>query len=153
MYESFYEEPNDCGTMMTLFIVATIVFAVFWFVQNIKNAQHNPPDIKELGRSSWTLLHSIAANHDGDGQDKTGDMSTFLQLFAKFYPCKECSDHMKRYLQAHPPDTRNKHTLQNWCCQFHNDVNRKLGKPLWNCNETTTRWGNGDVCTSCKPKW
>lgn len=53
-------------------------------------------DRAELGRSSWGLLHTITAyfpkNPNSSQQSK---MKQFLNLFAEFYPCKECADDLK----------------------------------------------------------
>ena len=39
--------------------------------------------------------------------------------------------------------------LMRWCCEFHNHVNEKLGKPIFPCSadELDLRWRDGrDEC-------
>lgn len=59
-----------------------------------------PPDSRELGRSTWTYLHSLAAHYpDKPGADEKKEMSSFVRTFARTYPCHYCADHMQEYIQ------------------------------------------------------
>lgn len=55
-----------------------------------------PLDRQKLGRYSWSVLHSFAAYYPATPtDDQKNDMKQFLQLFAKFYPCQDCSEDFK----------------------------------------------------------
>jgi hypothetical protein len=51
-----------------------------------------PPDILELGRATWTLLHSVAAYYpDQPTEQQQLKMRAFVEALGEFYPC-EVSD-------------------------------------------------------------
>lgn len=55
-----------------------------------------PLDRQQLGRSSWSVLHTIAAYYpERPSQDQQKDMVQFMSLFTKFYPCEDCSQDFK----------------------------------------------------------
>ena len=49
-------------------------------------------------------------------------MKNFLLGFAKFYPCKICSNHFQRDLKELPPQLDSKKEFVIWTCQIHNMV-------------------------------
>lgn len=107
-----------------------------------------PPDVEALGRSTWTLLHSMAATYPERADTKQQeDMGGFLKLFAKLYPCWVCADDFQTWM-AHPSG-RNKPKLGGrsefgwWMCEAHNEVNRKLGKKEFDCRFWEERWRSG----------
>ncbi|KAH8038006.1 hypothetical protein HPB51_020526 [Rhipicephalus microplus] len=51
-----------------------------------------PPDRSELGRCTWSLLHSVAAYYPKrPSAEQQRDAEQFFRLFARLYPCKECA--------------------------------------------------------------
>jgi hypothetical protein len=101
-----------------------------------------PPDVQELGRSAWTLLHSIAATFpEKPSEMDKREMGDFINKIAKFYPCSKCSQHMQEQLKMERPNLQNRSTLQAYFCWLHNSVNKKLGKSLFDCNQIRDRWG------------
>ncbi|KAJ5998739.1 hypothetical protein N7451_006549 [Penicillium sp. IBT 35674x] len=107
-----------------------------------------PPDVEALGRSTWTLLHTMAATYPekADTQQQS-DMQGFLKLFSRLYPCWVCADDFKTWM-AHPSG-RNQPKLSGrkefgwWMCEAHNEVNRKLGKKEFDCRFWEERWKTG----------
>ena len=77
----------------------------------------------ELGRNTWFLLHEMA-KHPKSAANVFED---FMYHLAYLYPCKECSKHMMEYFEEHVPVMS-----EQWVHEFHNDVNRRLGKPKYN---------------------
>ncbi|CAI7577310.1 unnamed protein product [Penicillium glandicola] len=107
-----------------------------------------PPDVEELGRSTWTLLHSMAATYPEKATtEHQANMSGFLKFFAKLYPCWVCADDFQTWM-AHPSG-RNQPKLESrkefgwWMCEAHNEVNRKLGKKEFDCRFWEERWRTG----------
>jgi FAD-linked sulfhydryl oxidase len=124
---------------------------------NLSTRKSNVPDLKELGRGSWTLLHTVSAKYpNAASKNEQEDMRKFLHGFAKFYPCDQCSVHMLAYMEQNPPDCRNRDTLQKWVCNLHNQVNNKLGKTLIDCKNVSSiheRWigSKNEICNgNCK---
>ncbi|KAI5902946.1 Mitochondrial FAD-linked sulfhydryl oxidase ERV1 [Candida parapsilosis] len=110
----------------------------------LKYAKEEPPDVAQLGKSSWTLLHSIAATFPETPNTKQQqDMKSFLNLFAGFYPCWYCGEDFVRYMNKHEPQTKSQDDLGKWLCEAHNDVNKKLGKPQFDCQFWKQRWKDG----------
>lgn len=75
------------------------------------------------------------------------DLKQFIKLFGSFYPCWHCGEDFQAYMQKSEPITTSQDSFGKWLCDAHNEVNRKLGKPEFNCNLWKRRWvDGGDDC-------
>lgn len=109
-----------------------------------------PPDVEILGRSSWTLLHTIAATYpDTPSRTQQADMLRFVDLFAKLYPCWVCADDFQAYMARRVPKVASRDDFGQWLCGAHNDVNRKLGKEVFDCSRWLERWKTGPKDGRC----
>lgn len=124
-----------------------------YYTDNHKNEteQFNCPlDADQLGRATWSYLHTMAAYYPESPSDATReDMRTFVNLFAKFYPCDPCAWHLRERLKTTQPDTTDNKSLSRWFCYEHNEVNRRLGKPLFDCARVLEQWKDGWEDGSC----
>ncbi|CAH1392737.1 unnamed protein product [Nezara viridula] len=110
-----------------------------------------PLDKKKLGLCSWMFLHTMAAYYsDTPSSQEQKDMFLFIHLFAKFYPCKECSRHFQNTLENYPPDVTSRKKLSQWLCEVHNVVNKRLKQLLFDCKVVDQRWRTGWEDGSCK---
>ncbi|KAL8284152.1 hypothetical protein RQP46_004901 [Phenoliferia psychrophenolica] len=58
----------------------------------------------ELGRSSWKLLHTMAARFPLEPTESEKDaFKSFIYLFSRLYPCGECAAEFQALLKKHPP--------------------------------------------------
>ncbi|KAJ3063697.1 hypothetical protein HDU99_004728, partial [Rhizoclosmatium hyalinum] len=63
-----------------------------------------PPDSKQLGRHTWTFLHTMAAYYpDNPTEAEQKNASTFMRSFSKLYPCSYCAQHLQQELKKTPP--------------------------------------------------
>ncbi|PZD44543.1 ERV1, Mitochondrial sulfhydryl oxidase the biogenesis of cytosolic FeS protein [Pyrenophora tritici-repentis] len=63
-----------------------------------------PPDVEELGRSSWTLLHSITGAYPVNPSPQLqSETKSFLTTFGKLYPCWVCAEDFQAWMQKNTP--------------------------------------------------
>jgi mitochondrial FAD-linked sulfhydryl oxidase len=105
-----------------------------------------PPDVEQLGRASWTLLHSIAATYPSRPPvELQRETSQFISTFSKLYPCWVCAEDFQSWLkeEGNAPRVSSREELGRWMCEAHNAVNEKLGKQKFDCNKWQQRWRTG----------
>ncbi|KAJ9611212.1 Flavin-linked sulfhydryl oxidase of the mitochondrial IMS [Cladophialophora chaetospira] len=105
-----------------------------------------PPDVEELGRSTWMLLHSMAATYPEVATPETQSiMKQFISTFSRLYPCYVCAEDFQGWLKepGNEPKVKGQDELGLWACQAHNAVNVKLGKPEFDCSLWKQRWKDG----------
>eukprot|EP00261_Vitis_vinifera_P018023 XP_010647928.1 PREDICTED: FAD-linked sulfhydryl oxidase ERV1 isoform X2 [Vitis vinifera] len=60
----------------------------------------NPVTKVELGRATWTFLHTLAAQFpDNPTRQQKKDVKELMAILSRMYPCKECADHFKEVLR------------------------------------------------------
>ena len=115
-----------------------------------ESSKECPLDIEELGRNTWSFLHTMAAYYPETPSLKDqGDMVSFIKLFSKFYPCSHCAGDFRESIKEVKPDVSSRYSLSQWFCEQHNIVNDKLGKPAFDCSKVLERWGVGWKDGSC----
>ena len=92
----------------------------------------SPPEV--WGPAVWTLFHTLTEKINENAYKKL-----YLQLFyfivriCKNLPCPDCSNDASIFLaKIKPTDFKNKDDLKNFIYLFHNRVNYKKRKPLFN---------------------
>ncbi|KAG4305985.1 hypothetical protein PORY_000895 [Pneumocystis oryctolagi] len=105
-----------------------------------------PPDSESLGRATWTFLHTMAANYpELATAEEQSEMRNFLTIFAKRYPCIYCAQDFREWMHQKENEmmVSGRKELSLWMCKAHNEVNRKLGKPIFDCIKWKERWLDG----------
>ncbi|CAM8935312.1 unnamed protein product [Rhodiola kirilowii] len=111
----------------------------------IQKQSAGPVNKEELGRATWTLLHTLAAQYpDNPTRQQKKDVKELMAILSRIYPCKECADHFKEVLRASPVQAGSQSELSQWMCYAHNVVNRSLGKLTFPCERVDARWGKLD---------
>ncbi|KAI9589497.1 FAD-linked sulfhydryl oxidase ALR [Glossina fuscipes] len=109
-----------------------------------------PLDKNKLGRFTWGLLHTMAAFYtDNPTDSEKKDMKSFFDVFARVYPCEYCARDFQKDLRDNPVKVNSQKEFSIWLCNFHNRVNKKLGKPLFDCGKINERWRDGWLDGSC----
>ena len=119
--------------------------------QSNKSNKPCPPDVNEIGRSSWTLLHTISVYLPENelSVQQQSDASQFMSILSRSYPCTYCAEDLRQDLKDDPPKVRTGREFSQWLCQLHNKVNVKLGKPEFDCSQVYERWRDGYKDGSC----
>lgn len=89
----------------------------------------------ELGNAAWKLLHTILARYpEQPNQKERLHLEQYIWSFAQVYPCGDCARHFILLLEKYPPQTNSRKNAAMWGCFIHNQVNRRLGKPDYDCS-------------------
>lgn len=111
---------------------------------------HCPPDVEQLGRATWTFLHTTAAYYpERPTAVQRANMMSLIRSLPILYPCTTCASDFGEDIGKHPPDVSGRVGLSRWLCERHNEVNEKLGKEIFNCLKTDERWKDGPSDGSC----
>ncbi|KAI7867921.1 ERV/ALR sulfhydryl oxidase domain-containing protein [Spinellus fusiger] len=98
----------------------------------------------ELGRSTWKLLHTMAARYpETPTPDERLALQQFITLLSRLYPCGECAEHFQAILRKYPPQTSSRVAASQWACAIHNQVNLSLGKEEYNCANIEANYACG----------
>ncbi|OMO63342.1 Erv1/Alr [Corchorus olitorius] len=120
-----------------------------------------PVTKEELGRATWTFLHTLGAQYpENPTRQQKKDVKELMSILSRMYPCKECADHFKEVLRytsvfpislplvidarANPVQAGSHDEFSQWLCHVHNVVNRSLGKLIFPCERVDARWGKLD---------
>jgi len=119
---------------------------------------------KKYGPGNWDALHTIALHCDENNTPET-----FLEVFKIIvfnFKCMSCRPHAIKYYKQHPPEVilykytfdapkskfdnnslRNKYPCSYYINLFHNTVNHRLGKQLYDLSESIKL--TKGVCNQC----
>ncbi|KAJ6409492.1 hypothetical protein OIU84_009066 [Salix udensis] len=55
---------------------------------------------EELGRATWTFLHTLAAQYpEHPTRQQKKDVKELMAILSRMYPCQECADHFKEVIK------------------------------------------------------
>lgn len=115
--------------------------------QRLMNTPHNiarppppppPPEVKlKWGRPIWTFFHLLAHKvKDSDFAAIRLELLNTIFSICTVLPCPVCSEHAKRYLQSiNFNNIRTKQEMKVMICNFHNEVNKRKGYPIFNAEQ------------------
>ncbi|EEF34893.1 FAD-linked sulfhydryl oxidase ERV1 [Ricinus communis] len=107
-----------------------------------KGTSAAPVTKEELGRATWTFLHTLAAQYpENPTRQQKKDVKQLMAILSRMYPCKECADHFREVLRVNPVQAGSHTEFSQWLCHVHNVVNRSLGKLVFPCERVDARWG------------
>jgi len=88
----------------------------------------------ELGRAAWKLMHTTFARFpEHPSASESSALRTYVHLFQRLYPCGECAEHFATVLKQYPPQVSSRKAAVAWGCHVHNEVNKQLGKKVYDC--------------------
>ncbi|KAF8190839.1 ERV/ALR sulfhydryl oxidase domain-containing protein [Pholiota molesta] len=106
-----------------------------------------------LGRATWKLLHTTTLRYpEHPTQDERDALSSYFYLSSRLYPCGECAAEFQQLLAKFPPQTSSRKAASLWLCAVHNEVNKRLHKPDFDCAHLSDEYdcGCGDEPVSTK---
>ncbi|CAH9118862.1 unnamed protein product [Cuscuta europaea] len=113
--------------------------------KSIQETFDGPVIKEELGRATWTFLHTLASQYpEKPTRQQKKDVKELMAIISRMYPCQECADHFKEVLQSNPVQAGSQAQFSLWLCRVHNIVNRSLAKPIFPCERVDARWGKLD---------
>ena len=91
-----------------------------------------PPSI--WGPPIWVFLHTLAAKiNENDYNKLISELFPLIKRVCSLLPCPECSQHASIFLgKIQPKDISTKKDFINTIYLFHNSVNYRSKKPLYN---------------------
>jgi hypothetical protein len=92
----------------------------------------SPPEV--WGPAIWTLFHTISEKINENAYPYViHSMFTIIRRICSFLPCPDCSRHASSFLaKINIKDYKTKNEFKNMIYLFHNSVNAKKRKPLFN---------------------
>jgi mitochondrial FAD-linked sulfhydryl oxidase len=85
------------------------------------------------GPQFWFTMHTVAYFYsDTPSPTEMAHAKEFYASLASLLPCPGCASHYAHLLAKHPVDhaIRSRMMLMQWVNMIHNEVNRRLGKPI-----------------------
>lgn len=80
-------------------------------------------------------MHTMVARFPEEpSPEERKTLETFVYLFSRLYPCGDCARHFRGLLAKYPPQTSSRNAAAGWLCFVHNQVNERLKKPIFDCN-------------------
>lgn len=113
-------------------------------------------DPKVFGPGKWDDIHGLAAR--ATTYEKKRECLNFIYFVTSTLKCKTCLGHATEYVKAHPPeeflDVKDAYGRDRglfiWTVNFHNAVNRRLGKPEVDEETAYTIHGpENEICETC----
>jgi len=102
---------------------------------------------RALGQAAWKLMHTMTLRYpENPTPDEREALRAYFHLQARLYPCGECAAEFQQLLIKLPPQTSSRRSAALWLCHVHNEVNKRLAKPIFDCAhlDSTYDCGCGD---------
>lgn len=104
---------------------------------------------KYLGPGYWASWH-LKTIH-ADTESKKAEIARNIALDIQNFPCMDCKNHAKTYVSRNPliKAVKSTHPLSlfAWTINFHNHVNLRLNKKIYQIDEARKMWSGETVCT------
>jgi hypothetical protein len=92
-----------------------------------------------FGPHWWYVMQNLCATlPQRPSLKERADLKLLLRLLLQKIPCSECKEHARDYVKEHPITNnvvKDPYSAFSYICQFHNDVNKRTGKPVVDCSK------------------
>jgi len=101
----------------------------------------------QWGPSMWNSIHSCCfAYPDNPSSEEKYQAYNFFNSLPSILPCRKCRTHCAENLEKLPPNLRSRDSLSRWSVDFHNEINKMLGKPIVSYEAVAPKYDNISVC-------
>lgn len=92
-----------------------------------------PLDVRIWGPKAWEFMHAVTFAYpvENPTHEEQENMRNFFHAIGSNLPCDKCRYHFLKMLKEHPVPVQSRRELSEWLVDRHNDVNRRLGKPIY----------------------
>jgi hypothetical protein len=88
-----------------------------------------PSEYTRAELKSWKTMHIEAKLVTN--QDQRQRFVDYIKYLYMNFPCGRCRNDIKRYMDRNQiPEVTDDKTIFEWSWKFHNDLNKKLNKPI-----------------------
>lgn len=90
-------------------------------------------DPRSWGRQFWFVIHTVCAFYpEHPTPTEMSHARAFFLSLQTLLPCPACAVHYAETLRSHPLEgaLQSREELARWANHVHNEVNRRLGKPI-----------------------
>jgi len=106
--------------------------------KQIRESRVPLPDPRYWGSKFWFVMHTTAYFYpETPTTDEMHAAKNFYESLRLLLPCPGCAQHYAGLLQKKPIDNAisSRMSLITWVNEIHNEVNRRLGKPIVSIEE------------------
>eukprot|EP00826_Nyctotherus_ovalis_P054345 TRINITY_DN7109_c0_g5_i1.p2 TRINITY_DN7109_c0_g5~~TRINITY_DN7109_c0_g5_i1.p2 ORF type:complete len:129 (+),score=46.33 TRINITY_DN7109_c0_g5_i1:132-518(+) len=100
---------------------------------------------RENGRNFWNFMHTLAAYYPAKPTCKQVEhMDFFVKNCADYFLIESTwANTFNKNVREQPPKLDSQESFVMWMCAQHNQINERIGKPLFPCTvkDLTERWG------------
>ena len=117
---------------------------------NVKrNTDINPLDPKAWGPHGWAFMEAIVFHYpDNPTPEEKQAALNFFDSLMLLLPCEKCRKHYIENRKVLKIDVSSKDKLSRWLVDFHNEVNKMLGKTEWKYEDVSKKYQ--EECQECK---
>lgn len=95
------------------------------------------------GPSFWFVMHTVSLNYPEDPSyiDRRTHYDFYYNI-RNILPCEMCREHYRELVKQYPiqPFLDSKSALVSWVVMIHNQVNKRLGKPMIDRNDMLEKY-------------
>ena len=97
------------------------------------------------GTALWTFIHTVTIVDSDEPAIQMRDSMKVIEILKHIpdiIPCHKCADHYRLFFQAEieERDRYRRMELFDLFVEYHNQINKKLGKPIKTLEEARSLW-------------
>jgi hypothetical protein len=109
----------------------------------------NPFNPMIWGPAAWKFFTTVAFGYpDTPTDDEKIAAFNFFESLRYLLPCGVCKEHYDENFATTPVNVESRDTLSHWVVDFHNIVNKSLGKPIISYETVAAKYPK-EECKSC----